>query len=259
MSLCDPSQRGDLVGRIFYHDWHYHVGKVLGIPIVIHVTFLLMLVFRLIWPILMGQGLNGSISNVGLTALAFGCVFLHELGHAAAAKQFGIRTRDIVFFPIGCAAELLIPEEPRQELKIALAGPAVNLLLAILTFPLMFLFGGVESAAGKAAGIFFLVNVLILAFNMLPAFPMDGGRVLRSLLAMRFNRVKATWIAAGVAEVFAVLFFLAAFKFGASFFLIAAFVGIMALAEASVTQKKAEGHYQEEPVSFSDHPVAISA
>jgi Zn-dependent protease len=246
------------VRGFFYHDWHYHIGKFAGIPIVIHVSFLAMLVVRAVWPFLTGKGLNGSVNDIALVLMAFGFVFLHELGHAFAARKYGIRTKDIVFFPIGCAAELHIPDDPKQELRIAIAGPAVNFVFAALLYPLYY-YMNPETLMGKVVLYAFAVNLLIMVFNLLPAFPMDGGRILRALIALKFDRVKATWFAAAVAELFGVLFIVAGFKLGAGFFLIALFVMVFAPAEAYVTQNKAQGHYDEiKEMSFSDHPVAIT-
>jgi Zn-dependent protease len=241
-----------------YHDWHLHVGRVLGVPIVIHLSFLFMLAARGIWPLLTGKGLNGALSNIVIIITAFALVFMHEFGHALEGKKHGIRTRDIVFFPIGCAAEMHIPENPRDELHIAFAGPRVNIVLALVLFPLVLLLG-VDGFVSKAIFMLFLLNVLIAAFNLLPAFPMDGGRILRAFLAMRMDRVEATWIAARIAQGFAVLMFVSGFWLGFSMWLVAAFVAVMAQMEARMTEDIADGCGPDiKGASFSDHDLPAS-
>ena len=157
---------------------------------------------------------------LALLVAVMGCVVLHELGHALAARHFGIRTRDITLYPIGGVARLeRLSEKPVEELLIALAGPAVNVVIAVLLLPLVGMLGlpvGLKTFWGTALG-FFLVNLLItnlllVGFNLLPAFPMDGGRVLRAILAMPLGRLRATEIAAkvgiGVAVMLVAAYFL---------------------------------------------------
>jgi Zn-dependent protease len=178
----------------------WQVGRPFGIPFYIHWTFWLLplWVVLLSWP---AGGLELGL-NLALMAAAFGCVLLHELGHALTARYYGIGTRDITFYPIGGVARLERPtERPAQELWITLAGPAVNFVIALL---LTVLLVGValfdpRLVFGSLAGVFLfrllVVNVFMVVFNLLPAFPMDGGRVLRSLLAMGLGPLRATRIA----------------------------------------------------------------
>ena len=180
----------------------------------IHATFGLLLLW-IFWDRLQHGGtVLQAAEGVALIITVFICVVLHEYGHALMARRFGVRTSDITLLPIGGVARLeRIPERPAQEVAVALAGPAVTLLLAIVL-------GGVVSATGvlKAlardpeaiqnhflASLYFF-NIGLLLFNLIPAFPMDGGRVLRALLAMRLEYVRATQIAATVGQGFAFLF-----------------------------------------------------
>ncbi|MBS1976796.1 MAG: site-2 protease family protein [Bacteroidetes bacterium] len=190
------------------------IGRVAGIEISIHWTFFILLAVLLI-PV------KGVVPywNAVFMLLIFACVVLHELGHALAAKHYGIITRDITLLPIGGVARLeKIPEKPRQELVVAIAGPMVNVLIAMSLIPFVhFSFepDQVQQLAVIRPSNFltnlFMVNTSLVAFNLLPAFPMDGGRVLRALLSFKLPRVKATRIAAligqGIAVVFGVIGF----------------------------------------------------
>jgi Zn-dependent protease len=163
----------------------------------------------------------GALYGAFLTLLLFAVVLLHELGHAVMAQHFGIEVADIVLLPIGGVARLSrMPDKPVQELWVALAGPAVNLFLGLLMVPLLMggaawqlLQGEVPAwPAVSSPGVFnlatflLIVNASLLLFNMLPAFPMDGGRVLRALLAMRWQHRRATQVAVIGGRAFAVLF-----------------------------------------------------
>jgi Zn-dependent protease len=195
-------------------EWSWRVGKIRGIDIKIHFTF----VFALIWGArAWGDGAGGAAYGVALTLGLFAFVLLHELGHALAALRYGIRVHDIVLLPIGGLARLSrMPETPRHELVVALAGPAVNVALMLLTLPIIgadLAMGGRVMAGeitrpGLMNFVWFVavINFSLLAFNMLPAFPMDGGRVLRALLAMKLRYGRATRWAAAVGQMFAVSF-----------------------------------------------------
>jgi Zn-dependent protease len=184
----------------------WKVGSAFGIGIYVHFTFWLLpalILFRSL-----GGGLETVLFSLGLLFAVFGCVVLHELGHALMARHYGIRTRDITLYPIGGVARLeRMSERPWEELWIALAGPAVNVVIALGLLAIL-MAGGV--LLGNVAGSFLtslmLANAILVGFNLLPAFPMDGGRVLRAFLAMPLGRLRATEIAATVGVVMAVLF-----------------------------------------------------
>jgi len=189
----------------------YRIARVAGIDVRVHVTFFLLLAFYAA-SFYQAGGMAGAVSGIVLMLLLFLCVLLHEFGHAFAARRYGIRTPDITLLPIGGLARLeRMPDSPWQELMIAVAGPAVNvgiaagiaLVLGTMPDPWKILEGG---GGGGLLEILFAMNVILIVFNMIPAFPMDGGRVLRALLAMRLPRVKATLIAARTGQVLAVLF-----------------------------------------------------
>jgi Zn-dependent protease/CBS domain-containing protein len=181
--------------------WSIPIIRVAGIQLRIHVTFLL----------LIGWIALGSGSAVIFVLLLFLCVVLHEFGHALAAKSYGINTPDITLLPIGGVARLeRIPEEPKQELVIAIAGPLVNVIIAACLYIVIGARGHVAPQNAVQSGDMliglFQINVWLLLFNLLPAFPMDGGRVLRALLATRLTYARATQVAATVGQAFAFIF-----------------------------------------------------
>ncbi|HYG33520.1 MAG TPA: site-2 protease family protein [Clostridia bacterium] len=193
--------------------WSWQVARVAGIGIYIHITFLLLPIWIGIAHFSVRRSWGDALAGVGFILILFGIVVLHELGHAVTARRFGIGTRDITLLPIGGLARLeRMPENPKQELLVALAGPAVNVCLAILVFAI--LGAGNQFSELTQIGMvgsdlltsLFWVNVALAVFNMIPAFPMDGGRVLRSLLAMRFSYVRATNVAARIGQGIAFLF-----------------------------------------------------
>ena len=194
--------------------WSIRLGRVFGIPVNLHLTFLLLLGLIGANQIVQTGTLSAAFGAVGFIVAIFTCVALHEFGHALAARRFGIRTRDVTLLPFGGLARLeRMPRDPVQELWIALAGPAVNVAIAgILGFALVMTGAGqlMLGTPSLFGGTFFarllVVNVILALFNLLPAFPMDGGRVLRALLAMRFSYVRATGIAATVGKGMALLF-----------------------------------------------------
>ena len=188
--------------------WALRVGSVAGIPIRIHVTFWLLL----IWVAVMAQSWGQQTSTLIATVAAlFGCIVLHELGHALTAKAFGIRTRDITLYPIGGISSLENLGKPRQELIIALAGPIVNLVIAAaLSVPIAALgdFPSLEEIrTGRTDFLqsLWLGNLTLAIFNLIPAFPMDGGRILRGALAGSIGAERATRIAATVGQAFAIV------------------------------------------------------
>jgi len=177
----------------------WRIGRIAGIDLFLHPTFLLILL----------PGVSGGLSPLFLVEL-FGCVVLHELGHALMARRFGIETLDITLYPIGGVARLQrMPRAPGAELLIALAGPAVNFAIVAGLLGLELLgIGGMES--DSSLGVFLaslmVVNLILGVFNLIPAFPMDGGRVLRALLSGWLGRVRATTIAATIGRALALAF-----------------------------------------------------
>ncbi len=191
--------------------WSWRIASVAGIPVRIHVTFLLLLVW-LFWAGA-AKGIAQAAAGVGFILAAFGCVVLHEFGHALMGKRYGVVTRDITLLPIGGIARLdRMPRRPSQEVAIALAGPLVNVVIASLLLlymrfaPGVYDFGDPGLLERSFAARFLVFNIVVTAFNLIPAFPMDGGRVLRALLAMRLDYVRATRIAANVGQGIALLF-----------------------------------------------------
>lgn len=199
------------------------IGTFFGIGVHIHWTFPLLLLFVAWRAWSSGADAAGIGVSVVFVLAIFACVVMHEYGHALTARRYGIATKDITLLPIGGVARLeRLPEEPRQELVVAVMGPMVNVVIAALIFGVMLGTGafpgteeidrisrqGVESMGELDARMFFLnlagVNVFLVLFNMIPAFPMDGGRVLRALLSMAMDPVRATRVAANVGKVLAV-------------------------------------------------------
>ena len=200
--------------------WSWHVGRIAGIDIRVHATFPLLFAWIALSAVRSGATPASVLGTVALILTVFTLVVLHEYAHALVARRFGVHTRDITLLPIGGIARLeRMPREPRQELLIALAGPAVNVLLAVILYAALALSGDLArlrelDAAGTATmtsatalAQLFAINVSLAVFNLLPAFPLDGGRVLRALLAMRGgDYTKATVTAARVGRAFALLF-----------------------------------------------------
>ena len=223
------------------------IGRIAGIDLYLHWTFVLLLAGAFAFYLFGVGGLGVALAGVGLIVAVFACVVFHELGHALMARRFGVPTRDITLYPIGGVARLQrIPEHPKQELLIAIAGPAVNVVLAAVLFVVVLVTGqslmpgaGLAAPAERFVPTLMWLNVLLVAFNLLPAFPMDGGRVLRALLAFRLDYVRATQIAASVGQGMAILFGLFAVLYFNPFLLfIALFVYLGAQQEASLAMMR---------------------
>jgi Zn-dependent protease len=195
----------------------WKLGTFFGIGVYLHWTFLLLLGFAFVSDLSAGEA-GKAIFESALIVAVFGCVVLHEFGHALAARAYGIPTRDITLYPIGGVARLeRLSERPIEELWIALAGPGVNVVIVALLWPLLSVTGwpihnwpGISAGGeGRFLWSLLLCNLTLVAFNLLPAFPSDGGRVLRAVLAMRLGRLRATRIAAGIGAGMAFLFLVA--------------------------------------------------
>jgi Zn-dependent protease/CBS domain-containing protein len=225
--------------------WSWKLARIAGIDVYVHATFFIVVLWigLVYWN--QEQNLAAVVEGVGYILTLFACVVLHEFGHALTAARYGIRTRDITLLPIGGVARLeRMPEVPIQELWVALAGPAVNVVIALLLFVWLRVSGGWESVeqVGVASGSFLervmLANVYLVGFNLLPAFPMDGGRALRALLATRMEYTRATSRAAIVGQGMAIVFAFVGLQGNPILLFIALFVWIGAGQEASMTQMK---------------------
>ncbi|MBA3541862.1 MAG: site-2 protease family protein [Deltaproteobacteria bacterium] len=187
-----------------------NVGAIAGVPVRVHVTLLLLLVWVALSYWVRGVSPSATVTGVVLVVSVFLIVLVHELTHALMARRFGVHTRDILLLPIGGIASLeRIPDRPSQELAIALIGPAFNLVLALALYVGLTLAGGrldldATTSLGETIVVQLIaINVALGVFNLLPAFPLDGGRAFRALLAMWMRRDRATQIAAGLGKLMA--------------------------------------------------------
>ena len=225
--------------------WSWKLVRIAGIDVNVHATFFMLIAWIALIHWNESQSLAAVVEGVGFILALFGCVVLHEFGHALMAARYGIRTRDITLLPIGGVARLeRMPDVPIQELWVALAGPAVNVVLAIMLFAWLQASGAWESVGriGVTTGTFaervMLANVFLAVFNLLPAFPMDGGRALRALLATRMEYTRATQRAAMIGQGMAILFGFVGLQGNPMLIFIALFVWIGAGQEASMAQMK---------------------
>lgn len=234
--------------------WSWRVGSIAGIALYVHATFLLLLAWIAIGEYQSSGSAAAAFNGVLFVVTVFATVVLHELGHALTARRYGIKTRDITLLPIGGVARLeRMPREPKQELRVALAGPAVNVVIAAVLFVWLRLSGGIPPTLDTAslnagflertfAARLLAVNLWLVLFNLIPAFPMDGGRVLRALLAMRSgDYARATETAARIGRFFALVFgIVGLFVVGNPFLVfIALFVWLGAAGEAAAAQASA--------------------
>ncbi len=183
--------------------------RVFGIRLALHFSFFLLLAY-VAWEGWVDSRWLGVAWSLAFVMALFTCIVLHELGHSLTARRFGIGVRRILLLPIGGMAEFdSIPRQPRRELLITVAGPAVNFTIVLLLWPLITVparwwTGEIPLTFGGFLWAIWVVNAVMGCFNLLPVFPMDGGRILRSLLAMRWSYLKATTWAANVGKVLAV-------------------------------------------------------
>lgn len=231
------------------------LGRIAGIKVYIHWTFLILIAWTLYSDVRAGLGPVDMVWSVVFVLAIFVCVTMHEYGHALAARRYGIQTRDITLLPIGGLAKLEgMPEKPKEELVVAIAGPAVNVVIVIILAPIIMLTGSLdrmESARIISQGNFLVmlaaVNLSLTVFNLIPAFPMDGGRVFRALLAFKLDRVKATQIAATVGQVLAVGFMIWGF-YGDPFLI---FIGLFIFSSA-----RSEARYAQTQAIFKNATLA---
>jgi len=225
--------------------WSWKLTRLAGIDVYVHATFFILIA----WVGLNYWQVEGSVaavvSGVGFILALFACVVLHELGHALTARRYGIRTRHITLLPIGGVAALEhMPDDPKQEFIVALAGPAVNLVIALALWLWLTLSSvlvptdQVSLTGGPFLARLMVVNIVLALFNLLPALPMDGGRVLRAVLAMRMDRTKATRVAASVGQTLALWLGFVGLLYNPLLIFIAMFVWIGAAAEAASAQIK---------------------
>lgn len=218
--------------------WSFPIATIAGTVVRIHATFLLFLVWigATQWRV---GGREAALEGVVFLVLVFACVLAHEFGHIFAARRYGIRTPEVTLSPIGGVASLeRIPDKPREELVVALAGPAVNVVIAAVLFLIL----GATTDADRMAriedprigilGRLAAANLFLVIFNLIPAFPMDGGRVLRAVLAMRRPHADATRIAARIGQGMAFLFALAGLFTNPMLIVIGLFIYLSASAEA---------------------------
>lgn len=228
----------------------FTIGRVAGIDVKVHWTFLLLLAFFAYLGYTGSGSVLGGLVTSAVIVVLFVCVLLHEFGHSLVAQRLGIEVPDITLLPIGGLARLkTLPEKPWDEVKIAVAGPLVNVVLAPLFFGAAFALGAdllrpadiLEGGASFDQILVYLgfINVALVLFNMIPAFPMDGGRVLRGLLATRLGPVRATDIASTVGQVFAAGFFFYGLTTGNLILaLIAVFIFFGASGEAQMVRQR---------------------
>ena len=224
--------------------WSFEVTKLFGIPLRVHVTFLLLL---LLVPMLAARmGDTGTVLYGIVTILfIFACVVVHELAHSLMAMRFGVNVRAIVLLPIGGVSQMEeMPEDPRQEIKVSVVGPLTSLMLAAV----FLLFASLvrqdlrlwpfSIADRQILGNLFRINLFLALFNILPAFPMDGGRVLRGLLATRMDSLKATKIAVQIGQALAILMFIYGIAYSVWLSLIGVFIYLGAEGEEHATMMR---------------------
>jgi Zn-dependent protease len=218
--------------------WSMNLFRVRGIQLAVHYSFFLLLAY-VAWEGWWEQSWPGALFRVALLLAFFVCVVLHELGHCFVARRNGIRVPRILLMPIGGMAEFeSIPRRPRTEITMALAGPAVNFAIVALLWWFVHFSDDTEAAAtlpvtaSDFVNLLFLANLLMGTFNLLPVFPMDGGRVLRALLATRLPYLRATFIAATVGKVLAPLLAAAALYWLDAYLLAVLFLFIIVVGEA---------------------------
>lgn len=223
--------------------WTLKICRVYGVDVRVHLTFALLIgwVAFIYWR--HGQTITASLTGVLFILAVFLCVVLHEFGHALAARRYGIKTRDIILLPIGGVARLeRMPTNPLHEIRVALAGPAVNIVIAIAIFIWLKLTASLDPLQTLSLGTgtfierIMMVNLFMAVFNMIPAFPLDGGRVLRAVLAIRKDYARATQMAASIGQGIAIVFGIFGLFYNPFLLLIALFVWFGASQEAGMAR-----------------------
>jgi Zn-dependent protease len=223
--------------------WSLKIGRFAGIDVYVHFTFVLLITWVAFIYWRQEQNVAAAVAGVSYLLTVFLCVVLHEYGHALTAKRYGIKTRDIILLPIGGVARLeRLPTNPLQELWVALAGPAVNVVIAVVLFAWLKLtetfipLNTISMTAGPFLERIMAINIFLVAFNMIPAFPMDGGRVLRAILATKKEYSQATQIAASIGQGIAIVFGFIGMFYNPILLFIAFFVWIGAAQESGVSK-----------------------
>ena len=252
----DVSKTGLVLRRIL--TFCFHLGRAAGIDVRVHWSFLAAPLY-IYWRFHELGMPTVSLLIVLMLAL-FGCILLHEFGHALAARCFNVPTRDIIITPIGGMARLVrMPIKPVEELLITVAGPVVNLVIAGLFFLYLFLAGQPLSLLGdvqhavKFPQLMMWANVVLFLFNLIPAFPMDGGRILRSSLSIFLGHQRATKAAVVVGKILAILFIIASLYFGFIWLgIVGVFVFLAAGTESAAASAAAvsESRYEEPALPF---------
>ena len=226
--------------------YSWKIGEFAGIGVYIHATFLLLIAWVLIVYAMAGKNTAEVVSGVVFVLAVFVCIVLHEFGHSLTARRYGIRTRSITLLPIGGVSSLEhIPEKPSEEFKVAVMGPVVSIAISLAIFVGLSLTGSLSNLRDLASWTnasflqrLMVVNLMLAAFNLLPAFPMDGGRIMRSLLATRLGRLKATQIAALAGKIMALVFGAIGLFTNPFLLVIAFFVWVGAAQEAASEEMK---------------------
>lgn len=226
--------------------WSLYLGKIAGIKLFVHWTFLILVFWIIQMHVRAGYSTKEILLALAFLVALFVCVILHELGHALTAKRYLINTSSINILPIGGVALLEgLPEKPSQELAVALAGPLVNVVIAGILFVILYLTGNwpgsidqIEFGKGAFWVNLYTINLFLALFNLIPAFPMDGGRILRAALSFKLDRVKATRIAANLGQILAIAFVIFGFYSNPMLIFIGFFVFLGAQAEMAAVQMK---------------------
>lgn len=231
------------------------LGRIAGIRLEVHWTFLLII----LWAIYVGWNQGGTAEavfwTIAFVITLFGCIILHELGHSLTARRYGIATKKITLLPIGGVASLeRMPEDPKQELLVAVMGPVVNIIIAFILYFFVHTQLLIFQDADQVEAFFqvitaenfliylFITNIMLVVFNAIPAFPMDGGRVLRAILSFSMDRVRATQIAASLGQFIGVLFFFLGLMYNPFLIFIALFVYFGASGELIRHMSLLKGH-----------------